>query len=310
MNYLLALVSFVFISCKSGTSSTDTDFHDGSSEISSIEQESNSSSSFTRISSSINTSMSSSSELLSSSSSLSELLSSNSSENHLSSEEVSSSSQTSSSPQGSQWRKTIGNCGTFVDERDGQEYRWTKIGEQKWMAENLNYDVGSFSFCYDDVPENCINYGRLYRWREAMNGSLATNAIPSGVQGVCPAGWHLPSDGEWEILAEYVSKETGVGEIDGDNWRGIASKLKSTSGWNHDANGTDDFGFAGLSGGYYLKSEFSQFHYLGSIGSWWTATAEDETSSQLFYRNLHHGDFYKSWGHRSYRGSSVRCIMD
>lgn len=101
--------------------------------------------------------------------------------------------------------------GFVVDTRDGQTYKTTKIGTQVWMAENLNYAVpdkdGAYSSCYDNDPKNCEIYGRLYDWFTTLAGAKSSAAIPSGVQGICPSGWHLPSQLEWEILAEKIASE-------------------------------------------------------------------------------------------------------
>ncbi len=85
-----------------------------------------------------------------------------------------------------------GETGTFTDSRDGQEYEWVKIGDQVWMAENLNYAQ------HDEG--NSGRYGRLYDWAAVMQGENSSNNNPSGVQGVCPDGWHVPSDEEWKEL--------------------------------------------------------------------------------------------------------------
>jgi uncharacterized protein (TIGR02145 family) len=121
--------------------------------------------------------------------------------------------------------------GTFKDSRDGKTYKTVKIGNQTWMAENLNYNAKG-SKCYgeggkvyyelkgensektlsnNEIQANCTKYGRLYDWETAKT--------------VCPAGWHLPSRAEWNLL--------------GDN----AKKLKATTGWYGDGSGTDDYGF-------------------------------------------------------------------
>jgi hypothetical protein len=99
----------------------------------------------------------------------------------------------------------------------GKTYKTVNIGEQVWMAENLNYNA-SGSVCYNYDPSNCDKYGRLYNW--------ATAKI------VCPAGWHLPSDAEWDALMTAVGGSSIAG-----------TKLKSRNGWNNNGNGTDESGF-------------------------------------------------------------------
>lgn len=144
--------------------------------------------------------------------------------------------------------------GELVDDRDGQTYKTVKIGDQWWMAENLNYaylqptaTLDSSSFCYNDSLEYCSKYGRLYLWSAAMDsaGTWSSNGKGCGygaacsptdpVRGVCPEGWHLPDTTEWRSLFTVVGGYLIAG-----------AKLKFTSGWNSDGNGTDDFGFSAL----------------------------------------------------------------
>ncbi len=110
--------------------------------------------------------------------------------------------------------------GTLVDERDGQTYRTTKIGDQVWMAENLNFPVEG-SYCYGNTLVNCETYGRLYTWESA--------------QDVCPSGWHLPSKEEFETLLE------NVGENSGERKENLAARS-----WGF---GTDPYGFSALPAG-------------------------------------------------------------
>ena len=155
--------------------------------------------------------------------------------------------------------------GTFTDERDGQTYKTVKIGTQTWMAENLNYAYtgvpynftpnssisytsDSTSWCYRDSVEYCTKYGRLYTWAAAMDsvGTLSTNGKGCGweaecmptypVRGVCPDGWHLPTQTEWKALLAAVRE-----------W---AKRLKSASGWYSSGNGTDAYAFSALPAGY------------------------------------------------------------
>ena len=135
-----------------------------------------------------------------------------------------------------------------TDIRDGQTYRTTKIGDQIWMAENLNFKTEG-SFCYHDSTQYCEKLGRFYTWGAAMDsaGIFSANGKGCGdgetclptfpVRGVCPSGWHLPTLAEWNSLIETA----GGGYY-------AASKLMSAKGWDDDFNwvdnGTDDFGFS------------------------------------------------------------------
>jgi len=188
---------------------------------------------------------------------------------------------------------------TFVDERDGKVYKKVTIGGKTWMAGNLNYktadDTGSW--CYDNSTDSCAKYGRLYNWSTAMAGKSGSNANPSGVQGVCPNGWHLPSSAEWGNL---VTAATVDGYLAGYN-------LKSQSGWYNNGNGSDKFGFSALPGGN--RSSDGSFGKVGSSGYWWTAT--ENGGSYANYRYTH-GDLksdvdeyhdVKSFGY------SVRCVQ-
>jgi uncharacterized protein (TIGR02145 family)/uncharacterized repeat protein (TIGR02543 family) len=164
--------------------------------------------------------------------------------------------------------------GPFTDVRNGKIYNTVKIGNQMWMAENLNYDTadGTGSWCYENNPDSCVKYGRLYNWNTAMAGKASSKKNPSGVQGVCPAGWHLPSYDEWDILSMFTG-----------SWE-MAGKLKSTSGWyisimgfftGEEGNGTDDYGFSALPGGERYAE--GNFVVAGSMGGWWmTEEYEDD----------------------------------
>jgi len=184
---------------------------------------------------------------------------------------------------------------TFTDPRDGKVYRIVQIGNQTWFAENINYE-GVSGWCYDNDPFNCEIYGKLYDWNSAMN--------------VCPSGWHLPSDDEWKILEGTVDSQYGVGdpEWDEDCLRGfdVGKKLKSVSGWNDNGNGTDDYGFTALPGGY---NSVGQFILIGDLAKFWTSTQSSYDES--WFREFH---FMISTSYRLYGtgslGNSVRCIKD
>lgn len=133
---------------------------------------------------------------------------------------------------------------TMTDARDGQTYRTVKIGNQVWMAENLNYETGK-SYCYNDSAEYCTKYGRLYEWNAAMRA--------------CPEGWHLPLLTEFKTLVDAMGDSLMAGDM-----------LKSTSGWLQERNGTDDYGFTIVPiGGRSASGEFVNKEWLGYL---WSST--------------------------------------
>jgi len=141
------------------------------------------------------------------------------------------------------------------------------------MAENLNYNTadGTGSWCYDNKPDSCVKYGRLYSWSTAMAGEMNSNENPSGVRGVCPNGWHLPSRAEWGELV-VAAGSTGLY----DDYSSAGTMLKSTTGWYsswYNGNGTDGFGFSALPGGFRYSD--GDFDGAGGQGYWWTATRNE-----------------------------------
>ncbi len=116
---------------------------------------------------------------------------------------------------------TLANCGNvvFVDGRDNQVYCTIKIGEQCWMGRNLAYsDVG---ICWNNDCATYGNRGRMYLWTEAMRGATSNNTIPSGVQGICPDGWHIPSKAEALVMMDYLKGQyhvTDVRPLLADDW--------------------------------------------------------------------------------------------
>ncbi|GBU20485.1 hypothetical protein R80B4_00363 [Fibrobacteres bacterium R8-0-B4] len=180
----------------------------------------------------------------------------------------------------------------LADPRDGQKYNTVKIGGQTWMAQNLNYQTESGSWCYGDDKSNCDKYGRLYDWNTAKTA--------------CPKGWKLPSKKEWEDLA-VAAGGTYDYEI-----RGVAGKkLKAGGGWNDydgkNANGTDDFGFSALPGGNRLLD--GGFYDEGGTGYWWTGTQID--NARAYVRHISNaGDIMdEGYGDKGF-GYSVRCIKE
>ncbi len=208
-------------------------------------------------------------------------------------------------------------CGDdLTDARDGKVYGTVLIGSQCWMKENLNIgtridgandqtDNGTIEkYCYDDDENNCDVYGGLYQWDEMMQ-----YVTTEGVQGICPTGWHIPTDEEWKILEGNADTQYGVGdpEWDGTSYRGYdaGKRLKTTTGW-HQNSGTNAVGFSALPGGYRYTD--GGFYLLGDECHWWSATAYG--SSGAWFRNLSYDNAKVLRYHFSVLGYSVRCLRD
>jgi len=202
---------------------------------------------------------------------------------------------------------------TFVDHRDGHVYKKVKIGEQTWMAENLKYEAEG-SACYDegregeawarDPKQMCEAYGRLYDWYTAMNGEHSSSANPSGIEGVCPVGWHLPSDEEWRELTRYVGIHSGT-------------KLKSheyhRNSQTQTPEGTDLYNFSALPGGYGTKRNDGAINgqHLQQTGYWWTTTELETDSEQIWVRQLYEvGAEMVTYHMNKHYFMSVRCVHD
>jgi uncharacterized protein (TIGR02145 family) len=200
---------------------------------------------------------------------------------------VTKSSSTGSSSDGTSF------CSEGVSDFNGHKYKTVKIGDQCWMAENLkstNYADGSEiseHWAYNDDDALAHTYGRLYTWYAVMDGSPSSNSNPSFVQGICPNGWHVPSDGEWMQLERTLGMTTA--ESFSQGFRGSHSegrKLKETSEaflWYPTGNdGTNNSGFTALPGGYCTNAGF--FVNLEFNAYFFSST--EFNSEQTYYRSL------------------------
>jgi len=185
---------------------------------------------------------------------------------------------------------------TITDPRDGQVYPTVQIGSQCWLQKNMNYQTGN-SCCYDNNSTNCDTYGRLYDWETAL--------------GVCPSGWHLPSDEEWKTLEGTVDSQYGVGNSvwnqTGDRGFDAGKHLKSTTGWYSNGNGDNSSGFTALPGGGLHALGF--FNGLTVDALFWSSS--ESYSAGAWYRILscHRDDVYRG-SHNKAHGRSARCLQD
>ena len=198
---------------------------------------------------------------------------------------------------------------SFIDSRDNQIYDKVKIGEQTWMAENLNYDSGDGSYCFENKKFECIIYGRLYSYLNMLSGEEAQENSDLIIQGICPEGWHIPSMNEYETLALFIAKTHGV---EGESKLGehqIGKYLKSRSNWKDNGEGweegIDSHYFAAYAGGYGIID--GNYINRRSTGHWWTSTKEDATSVKAYMLNNWYNDFSVSSGNNKTL-HSLRCI--
>jgi uncharacterized protein (TIGR02145 family) len=189
---------------------------------------------------------------------------------------------------------------------EGETYETVKIGNQIWMARNLNYAVsgskcGKGSSLSDENTPTCDTYGRLYTWATAMGlpsgcNSTAFCSIGYPRRGICPSGWHIPSPADWTALENFVGRSSTAG-----------TKLKSTSGWNSNGNGTDNYGFSALPGGYGFSN--GNFYSVGDEGHWWSDTENDASTANNWGMNYNKDYVSGGLGSKPYL-YSVRCLQD
>ena len=210
--------------------------------------------------------------------------------------------------------------GTVTD-YDGNTYNTVKIGNQWWMAENLKVtyypdgteiqlveansawdtlDYTDIAYCYyDNSSANGDTYGALYTWEAVMNGSVSSSSNPSGVQGVCPDDWHVPSDAEWAELVDYLG---------GESVAGGKLKEKGNTHWiSHNNEATNESGFTALPGGYRYGT--GNFVNIGKYGFWWSSTESSSGTAWGRLLGYYYRIIYRYYDYNE-GGFSVRCVRD
>jgi len=206
-----------------------------------------------------------------------------------------------------QIKLTTNTASTTISDIEGNIYNTVSIGNQIWMASNLStsrYRNGAYIpyilnsnqwaaikrpalsfYNHDNTYET--NYGKQYNWYAVID-----------TQGICPNGWHIPSNNEWTILSDFLG---------GLNVAGGKMKATGTQYWSFPSNGSNTSGFTGLPGGF--RNVDGTFGILGYNGFWWSATEENE--QKAFNRSIIYTDNVLSVGSSSKnQGFSVRCIKD
>jgi len=214
----------------------------------------------------------------------------------------------------------VASCGETVTYGE-QAYQTTLIGSQCWLAENLNIataqaDKGDCSgygskYCYDDSSSNCDIYGGLYQWATMMCGESSSASEPSGVQGICPNGWHIPSDNEWKTLE--MSQGMSQATADSSGWRGddegsrlADNKTLWNSGALEDEPDFDASNFDALPAGY--RGTDGSYGHLGYTTLLWSSL---ESGGNAWRRYL---DYTRTAVYRyiydKLYGFSARCLKD
>lgn len=223
------------------------------------------------------------------------------------------------------------DCGnSTVTDIDGNVYNTVKLGTQCWMKENLKttrysdgttIELGSttssstaYRYYPNDDADNVSTYGYLYNWKAVMNDASASNSTPSGVQGVCPDGWHVPSDLEWTMLTTYLGSQSLYKCNNApDN---IAKALASTTGWSSSTSNcavgntpstNNATGFTAVPAGYYYENPI--YNGFGSATTFWTAS--NYSSNFAYGRHIGNSDAtVNSYNYFIEYGFSVRCLRD
>ncbi|WP_294959503.1 FISUMP domain-containing protein [uncultured Fibrobacter sp.] len=183
------------------------------------------------------------------------------------------------------------NRGTFTDARDGQVYKYTTIGDQVWMAENLKFNA-PYSLCYDEIDGFCETFGRFYSLH--VNGEFFDAFDQELLDTICPAGWHVPSVDEWSTLANNMGEGKKAA-------RRLMSAFDFGEGYTQ---GSDDCGFNSLPGGtWLLNGELGSDVFYGAF--YWTSTPKTESTS--------YGCVVSPFGlsfEINYPKLSIRCVRD
>jgi uncharacterized protein (TIGR02145 family) len=186
-----------------------------------------------------------------------------------------------------------------------ETYKTVVIGSQTWFQRNLNV-FAEGSRCYKDDPANCTTYGRLYDWQTATT--------------LCPSGWRLPSNADWDKLFHYVDGTSGTQPGAESPYKSPTAGryLRATSGWNMCGNGSsytykceDTFGFSALPGGYFSVSK-EEFGSVGSRGYWWSSSEHDKYNGQVYILGMRYDDEKISYSDRDPQQEmlSVRCVKN
>ena len=207
---------------------------------------------------------------------------------------------------------------SIIDPRDGATYHTRLYGNLEWFVQNLNW--GGAGNPYGKYEALGTPYGRLYSWNEATSGmaggktpGVAASGLGQGPQGVCPPGWSVPTNEDWEHLAALVNGGTPISFF--DNWNGIAdplcvyAKLNDSYVWPYSPRNTKSnlFGWNGLPAGNSVNNG-NNYGNAGNYGFWLSSSQADDKNG--YYRYIHYdiNQFPYHQTDKNSFGASVRCV--
>ena len=195
------------------------------------------------------------------------------------------------------------------DQRDGHVYSYQTIGSLDWFTQNLAYDGGA---AYRNAPVSWGLFGYFYHWDD-VTGGVSARGLGNGPQGLCPEGWKVPTNEDWEDLAKAMNG--GEALPFADDWTKIGEKASvgavfmGEKMWPYspDNEHTNDFGWNALPMGY-TRNNHTEFEAVGDYGFWWSAS--EKNSNQAYYRYIYKdlSSFPMNYTSKTDFGASVRCV--
>ena len=213
-------------------------------------------------------------------------------------------------------------CGTLTDVRDGNSYPWVQYGSMKWMGANMNFgtkipattsannDALVEKYCLYGQDSNCVKYGALYTWSEAMGKGYVCNSMVCSpdttivTQGICPANWHMPIASEWDSLGAWIANQSGLTQKTGSTYTYLAQVMRAKLAWASYPSSTDPYFFSALPAGMEYSGSYSGD---GIYTYWWTASPSDAYSGYASYILSSQDGFGVTTYNKAY-GLAVRCV--
>ncbi len=196
------------------------------------------------------------------------------------------------------------------DRRDNKWYHIVEIGNLQWFAQNLLWNGAGAGYAKTDAMGSVM--GRLYTWNDATGG-VSASGLGKGPQGVCPEGWSIPTNQDWEDLAKALNGGEELPFV--NNWKGLGEKVmvnakfNGSDIWPYSANATPSnmYGWNALAAGN-CSNDYNNYSGLFSYAFWWSST--EKSAGEANYRYIYYDrpDFPLNYTDKNGFGASVRCV--